>query len=279
VKTAFATAALLLLAPASYADPLTCDLGGYKVTAGLAAAVSNDALTLTWAGDNNQDLRLRLIVNGGTPTIRDLAVRTRHRSWSTIATNVTPEHRAVSGVRRITTQQLWPLRQMGAEITQAVLDKYALAISETYRKAWGDDIYANNPVNYAKLDRLPDFSTFGAITRALKRGDYFVTTGEVLISNYEVAGAGDARTIAADVEWTFPLEFAEMVWGDGTTIERQIIPATHLPPFGRHRFEIPFDAAGTKWVRFAVWDSAGNRAFVQPIKLHGGTTTTARQDD
>ena len=71
----------------------------------------------------------------------------------------------------------------------------------------------------------------------------------------------------ADVEWTFPLEFAEVVWGDGETTDRQIVPATDLPPFGRHRFEIPFDATGKKWVRFAVWDSAGNGALVQPIKL------------
>ena len=26
-----------------------------------------------------------------------------------------------------------------------------------------------------------------------------------------------------------------------------------------------FDAAGKKWVRFAVWDSAGNGAFTQPV--------------
>jgi hypothetical protein len=42
---------------------------------------------------------------------------------------------------------------------------------------------------------------------------------------------------------------------------------TDLAAFGKHQFEIPFDAAGKKWVRFAVWDSAGNGAFVQPVKL------------
>jgi hypothetical protein len=35
----------------------------------------------------------------------------------------------------------------------------------------------------------------------------------------------------------------------------------------RHHFSIPFDAAGQKWVRFAAWDSAGNGALVQPVKL------------
>jgi hypothetical protein len=37
---------------------------------------------------------------------------------------------------------------------------------------------------------------------------------------------------------------------------------------GRHRFEIPFEAAGKKWVRFAAWDSAGNGALVQPVRVH-----------
>ena len=36
---------------------------------------------------------------------------------------------------------------------------------------------------------------------------------------------------------------------------------------GSNHFEIPFDAAGKKWVRFAAWDSAGNGAMVQPVKL------------
>jgi hypothetical protein len=45
------------------------------------------------------------------------------------------------------------------------------------------------------------------------------------------------------------------------------VPATDLAPFGRHRFEIPFDGTNQKWVRFAVWDSAGNGALVQPVKL------------
>jgi hypothetical protein len=32
-------------------------------------------------------------------------------------------------------------------------------------------------------------------------------------------------------------------------------------------FKIPFDAAGKKWVRFAVWDSAGDGAYLRPIAL------------
>ncbi len=144
--------------------------------------------------------------------------------------------------------------------------KYLQAISEMYQQGYGDDIYANNPVNYVKIVALPPPGEWTPIVDAMKTGAYFVTSGEVLIPNYAVRGSGSARTIIADVEWTFPLEFVEVVWGDGQKTGRQVIPATDLPPFGRHHFEIPFDATGKKWVRFAAWDSAGNGAFVMPIK-------------
>lgn len=147
--------------------------------------------------------------------------------------------------------------------------KYIEAISEFYQQGPGDDIYANTPVNYLKLDKLPEPGDWRPIVDALRLGQYFVSSGEVLIPNYAVQGTGAKRTIVADVEWTFPLEFVEVVWGDGEKTDRQIIPATELPAFGSKRFEIPFDARGKKWVRFAAWDSAGNGALVQPIKLSG----------
>ncbi len=80
-------------------------------------------------------------------------------------------------------------------------------------------------------------------------------------------GTSGQRTITADVDWTFPLSFLEIVWGDGTKVDRQIIPATDLPPFGTKHFAIPFNPAGRAWVRFAIWDVAGNGAFVQPVWL------------
>ena len=66
---------------------------------------------------------------------------------------------------------------------------------------------------------------------------------------------------------TFPLEFVELVWGDGEAVDRKVVSATDEAPFGRRTFRIPFDARGKKWVRFAVWDSAGDGAFTQPVHL------------
>ncbi len=146
--------------------------------------------------------------------------------------------------------------------------KYIIADIDTYQKAPEDDLYPNFPVNYLQLDRVPGpDDDWSPVLAALRDGRFFVTTGEILIPSYAVAGTGTRRTVTADVEWTFPLSFVEVVWGDGQRIDRQVIPATDLPAFGRKQFRIPFDAAGKAWVRFAVWDSAGNGAFVQPVWL------------
>ena len=83
------------------ADATSCDLGSYKGASGLTAANSGDGLTVTWDGDRDQQLRLRLGIDSGTPTIRELALRRRNGQWGTLATNVTPEFRVVSGLRRI----------------------------------------------------------------------------------------------------------------------------------------------------------------------------------
>jgi len=153
--------------------------------------------------------------------------------------------------------------------------KYIIADIDTYQKGPEDDLYPNFPVNYLKLEKVPGpTEDWTPVLAALRNGDFFVTTGEILIRSYAVQGSGSQRTIAADVDWTFPLAFAEVVWGDGKRIDRQIIPAADLGPFGTKRFAIPFDAAGKAWVRFAVWDTAGNGAFVQPIWLNGPARST-----
>jgi hypothetical protein len=154
--------------------------------------------------------------------------------------------------------------------------KSLIADIDTYEQGPEDDLYSGYQICYLKLDRAPGpDDDWRPILRALREGSFFVTTGEVLIPSYAVDGSGDQRTIRADVEWTFPLEFVELVWGDGQTIDRQVIPATDLPPFGSKRFAIPFNAAGKSWVRFAVWDSAGNPGFVNAVWLNPKSANAA----
>ena len=147
--------------------------------------------------------------------------------------------------------------------------KYMIAEGDTYMKYPDDETYPQLMVNYVKLDRVPKFNEgWTSVVDTLRAGDYFVTQRRGAAS---ATGASKdrapKRTYAAEAEWTFPPEFAELVWSDGKTVDRQVIDMNEMAPFSSHKFRMPFDAAGKKWVRFAVWDSAGNGAFTQPVHL------------
>jgi hypothetical protein len=101
----------------------------------------------------------------------------------------------------------------------------------------------------------------------LKAGEYFVSTGEVLIPNHSLSGSGSEALLTAQVQWTFPLDFVEVVYGDGSVTNSVVVSATDQLPFSSHRFNIPFDASGQRWVRFAAWDSAGNGAMTMPVRI------------
>jgi hypothetical protein len=160
----------------------------------------------------------------------------------------------------------------------APFPKYNLAEGDTYTKWPDDETYPQLAVNYVKLDRVPAYNeSWAPVLEALHTGNFYGTTGEVLFHNWGVEGSGAKRTYTANIEWTFPLDFAELVWSDGKKVDRQIIAATDLPPFGSKEFKIPFDATGKKWVRFAVWDSAGDGAFTQPVALTAATTVTSER--
>jgi hypothetical protein len=145
--------------------------------------------------------------------------------------------------------------------------KYMIAEGDTYMKYPDDETFPQLIVNYVKLDRVPKYGDWTSVLDALRAGDYFVSSGEVLLRSSGIEGTGARRFYNAEAEWTFPPEFAELVWSDGKQVNREIIRMSDLPPFGSHKFHVPFDAAGKKWVRFAVWDSAGNGAFTQPVHL------------
>src|SRR5262249_16878250 len=124
--------------------------------------------------------------------------------------------------------------------------KFSLGEVDTYKKGPGDDLYGHFNVNYLKLAAVPSVSDWGEVNRVLRAGDFFVTTGEVLIGAFTVNGisAGGMVNLApkqkievtADLEWTFPLEFVEVVWGDGEKVDRKLVPATDLGPLSSHRF-------------------------------------------
>jgi hypothetical protein len=158
--------------------------------------------------------------------------------------------------------------------------KFLIADVDTYRKGPEDDIYPGHPINYVRLDRLPGpTDDWTPILQSIRNGDFWVSTGEILIKNYAVQGTGAKRTIVADLEYTYPLEFVEVVTGDGKKVETQVVRATDTGSHGTKKISIPLDATGKVWVRFAAWDSAGNGAFTQPSWLNapaGRTTAGGR---
>jgi hypothetical protein len=142
--------------------------------------------------------------------------------------------------------------------------KFMIAEGDTYQKFPEDETYPHIYVNYVKLDKLPRFDDdWSPILKSMRAGDFFVTSGEIMIRSSRVEG----KTFIADLSWTFPLEFVEIVWGDGDKTGRQVLSATDSAPHGSQTFRVPFDPAGKKWVRFAAWDSAGNGALTQPVHL------------
>src|SRR5438105_7390928 len=106
-------------------SPLNCNLSAYKAGGGLTAGVAGDVLTVAWDGDKNQEMRLRLAIDSGTPTIQELAVRKKGGAWGIVAANVTPEYRVASGRRRIDSEAAEGPRENGITgITPEVFEKY-----------------------------------------------------------------------------------------------------------------------------------------------------------
>ena len=127
------------------------------------------------------------------------------------------------------------------------------------------ELYAHMNINYVQADRLPDFDDYGEILEPIQQGRFFMTTVEVLLPTVEIAtDAASEISVRADVEWTFPLRHAEIVWGDGVQTHRVEIPLTETRAFGKQSFEWSTAAPGWKWTRVAVWDVAANGAFVNP---------------
>jgi hypothetical protein len=114
------------------------------------------------------------------------------------------------------------------------------------------------------MDKLPAFDAgWQPVLDVMRHGDLFSTTGEVLIPAFSVNGA----EIRFQLDWTFPLNFAEIVSGDGRQIFRERINLDTTTAFGNQTFTRRIDLKGRKWVRLEAWDIAANGAFTQTMWL------------
>jgi hypothetical protein len=152
------------------------------------------------------------------------------------------------------------------ELNNQGLRKRMLGEVDVFQVDHTHELYAHMNINYVKLDRLPSFDRWGDALAPLARGEFFTTTGEVLLPDVNLASSSATEIVTkARVQWTFPLRFAEIVWGDGVTTHREVIDLAGTREFGGQTFEWRAKAKDWKWARVAVWDVAGNGAFVNPV--------------
>ena len=127
------------------------------------------------------------------------------------------------------------------------------------------ELYGHMNVNYLRLPALPSFDRWSDALAALANGDYFTTTGEVLLPRASFEPNADRVTARVTATWTFPLRMAEVVWGDGHETHTRTIPLDETREFDGRDFTWRVTVPGWKWVRLALWDVAGNGAFTTPF--------------
>lgn len=156
--------------------------------------------------------------------------------------------------------------------------KNVLAEADLFRIEPNYELYGHLNVNYLQLDQLPKFEDgWQPVLDAMRKGKFFVTTGEVLIPTFKVNNAvvgeivkPDAKgnvEIALDAKWTFPLNRAEVISGDGKEVFHDIINLNDTQAFGQKNFKFTQNMKGRKWLRVELWDVAANGAFTQIIWL------------
>lgn len=128
------------------------------------------------------------------------------------------------------------------------------------------ELYAHMNINYVKAAKIPTFNNRGSFLETVTRGDLFVSTGEILLPDVAIThSAPDEIRVQASISHTFPLRFAELVWGDGKETHTHMMPLESSRAFENPKLDFRVAAPHWKWARFAVWDIAANGAMVNPV--------------
>ncbi|UYQ94329.1 hypothetical protein MKQ68_04390 [Chitinophaga horti] len=141
-----------------------------------------------------------------------------------------------------------------------------------------NEMYAHMNVNYLMLDQLPKYSdSWMPILDAMQHGRFFGSTGEVLIPSLRINDriSGDSLSLKADgtadvvldLSWTFPMQYVDIISGDGEKVYHEKIQLTDTKAFGKQNFRFKPALKGRKWVRVEAWDVAVNGAFSQTFYI------------
>lgn len=156
------------------------------------------------------------------------------------------------------------------------LKKKILSEADLFSIEPENEMYAHLNVNYLKLTKQPQYKNgWQPVLDVLEQGKFFSTTGEVLIEDFTVNdhSSGETISIPADgkctinfkTSWTFPLNFAEIISGDGKWVYRERIDLTSTQAFGSKTFSKVLNMKGRKWIRLEVWDAAVDGAYTQTV--------------
>jgi hypothetical protein len=152
------------------------------------------------------------------------------------------------------------------DVNNLGLHKHMIGEIDVFQLNPTDELYGLLNLNYLRLPAIPDFDHYDEIFKSIQKGDGFISTGEVLLNRFSLAGKGDDTIHAeASVASTFPLRLAEIVWGDGTVTHRETIDLASSHEFDHRNYSWDAKCPGWKWARLEVWDVAGDGAFVQPV--------------
>ncbi|MES2893257.1 MAG: hypothetical protein V4725_14630 [Bacteroidota bacterium] len=154
--------------------------------------------------------------------------------------------------------------------------KHVIAEADLFSVEPENEMYAHLNVNYLQLDALPKYADgWAPVLDAMSQGKFFVSTGEVLLPSFKVNGKGAGETIAlgadgkativVEADWTFPLNYAEIISGDGSQVYRERINLNETNAFGKKVFRFNTTLANRKWMRLELWDVAANGAFTQQV--------------
>jgi hypothetical protein len=149
------------------------------------------------------------------------------------------------------------------------LHKILIGEDDLFQISPTDELYSNLNANYLRMDHLPDFDQYNDLLASMAKGGGFISTGGVLLPDISVASEENSVRFTATVSSTFPLHFAEIVWGDGQQTRREIFPLDTSGAFENRRYEWSAKTPGWKWARLAVWDVSADGTFTNPTwNLH-----------
>ncbi|MGC3957394.1 MAG: LamG domain-containing protein [Verrucomicrobiota bacterium] len=130
---------------------------------------------------------------------------------------------------------------------------------DTFSLAPTHEIYAHMNVNYLRLPAFPSKTNWSSVVDCVKAGDFFTTTGEILIHTWNATTTG----VTATVEWYCPPAFAEITWGDANGVHKFKQSLATAQQFQTQQLVIPANLSSANWVRLEIWDVARNGAFTQ----------------